>query len=62
MTNSQLAAKVAAQIDDNVAAFNAKKIDCAEFTRRQFAAWDAVINKPRAADMVRAAIAKATGA
>lgn len=57
MTNSQLAAKVAAQIDDNVAAFNAKQIDYAEFTRRQFAAWDVVINKPRAADMVRAAIA-----
>lgn len=57
MTNAQLAAKVAARIEANVAAFNAKQIDCAEFSRRQFAAWDAVINKPRAADMVRAAIA-----
>jgi hypothetical protein len=57
MTNAQLAAKVAAQIEANVAALNTREIDCAEFSRRQFAAWDAVIGKPRAADMVRAAIA-----
>ena len=56
MTNAQLAAKVAARIEANVAALNAGQITWEEFTRRQFAAWDAVINKPRAADMVRAAI------
>ena len=57
MTNAQLAAKVAAQIDANVSELNSGQITWEEFTRRQFAAWDAVINKPRAADMVRAAIA-----
>ena len=56
MTNAQLAAKVAAQIDANVSELNSGQITWEEFTRRQFAAWDAVINKPRAADMVRAAI------
>ena len=57
MTNAQLAAKVAAQIDANVSELNSGQITWEEFTRRQFAAWDAVIEKPRAADMVRAAIA-----
>ena len=57
MTNAQLAAKVVARIEANVAALNAGQITWEEFIRRQFAAWDAVINKPRAADMVRAAIA-----
>ena len=46
-----------ARIEANVAALNAGQITWEEFIRRQFAAWDAVINKPRAADMVRAAIA-----
>ena len=57
MTNAKLAAKVAAQIKTNVDDLNAKRIGWDEFNKRQFAAWDAVISKPRAADMVRAAIA-----
>lgn len=56
MTNRQLAAEVKVQIDANVAAINAGEIDWDEFTRRQFAAWDRVADKPRAADMVRAMI------
>ena len=43
---------IVAAIDVNVADVNAGRIDWDEFTRRQFATWDAVDGRPRLRDRV----------
>ena len=48
------AATIAAQIQANVRAFNAREIDYQEFTRRQRAAWDPVVGRSRLHDRVLA--------
>ena len=52
--NAQAIAKlVAEKINANVADLDARRISCAEFHRRQFAAWDMVDNRPKARKLVR---------
>lgn len=46
------AKQIAAAIEANVVALNARQIDFAEFDRRQRAAWDHVIGRPRLHDRV----------
>jgi hypothetical protein len=50
------AAAIAAQIQSNVRAWNAREIDYQEFTRRQRAAWDPVVGRNRLHDRVLAAL------
>jgi hypothetical protein len=50
--NKPTAATIAATIKQNVLDLNAKAIDFAEFDRRQRAAWDLVIGRPRIHDRV----------
>jgi len=50
--NKPTAATIAATIKQNVRDLNAKAIDFAEFDRRQRAAWDLVIGRPRIHDRV----------
>ena len=45
---------IAAQILNNVASFDARAITVHEFTRRQFAIWAQVDNRPRASLRVKA--------
>lgn len=50
--NKPTAATISATIKQNVLDLNAKAIDFAEFDRRQRAAWDLVIGRPRIHDRV----------
>jgi hypothetical protein len=50
--NKPTAATISATIKQNVRDLNAKAIDFAEFDRRQRAAWDLVIGRPRIHDRV----------
>ena len=50
--NKPAAATIAATIKQNVRDLDTKTIDTAEFSRRQRAAWDLVIGRPRIHDRV----------
>lgn len=50
--NKPTAATISATIKQNVRDLNTKAIDFAEFDRRQRAAWDLVIGRPRIHDRV----------
>jgi hypothetical protein len=50
--NKPTAATISATIKQNVRDLNAKAINFAEFDRRQRAAWDLVIGRPRIHDRV----------
>ena len=50
------AAAIAAQVQANVRAWNAREIDYQEFTRRQRAAWDPVVGRNRLHDRVLAVL------
>ena len=50
------AAAIAAQVQENMRAWNAREIDYQEFTRRQRAAWDPVVGRNRLHDRVLAAL------
>jgi hypothetical protein len=53
------AAAIAAQIQANVRAWNARAIDYQEFTRLQRAAWDPVVGRNRLHDRVLAILNRA---
>jgi len=50
------AAAIAAQVQANMRAWNAREIDYQEFTRRQRAAWDPVVGRNRLHDRVLAVL------